>query len=397
MTVQIINSDCRDALRSLPDKSVHCVVTSPPYWGLRDYGTATWEGGDTGCAHINGTLTNNKSTLRSGGRKHVGPYANEKALSIGMPYRLTCGKCGARRIDTQIGLEVTPAEYVDTMVEVFREVKRVLRDDGTLWLNLGQSYAYASGGTFKPKDMVPIPWLVAIALQQDGWTLRSDIIWHKPNQMPESVQDRPTSAHDYLFLLAKSRRYYYDAKAIAEPSSHTTHLSQREVDRIMAARAAGANTSVGSGRRSAKVHAVDGMVKQNTSFENAVCLPNKRTVWTIPTSYFRSSHFATFPPKLVEPCVLAGTSAEGCCAKCGAPWARKRRTDDWAPTCACDVATVPCTVLDPFFGAGTTGLVAARLGRACIGIELSAEYCAMARHRIEQDAPLLTEEVVITA
>ena len=243
--------DCREVLDTLPEQSVHCCVTSPPYWGLRDYGTATWDGGDADCDHLGPPMrTNNKpsdplATFHGGASRGTEPWP-----------RGICGKCGAKRIDRQLGLEATPEEYVENMVDVFRKVRRVLRDDGTLWLNLGDSYASSTGiqtngpqqsrngqqgvvgprdkhpsasrtvlsafkdfGGLKPKDLVGIPWRVAFALQADGWYLRSDIIWAKPNPMPESVTDRPTKSHEYMFLLSKSQRYYFDQEAVREPNA----------------------------------------------------------------------------------------------------------------------------------------------------------------------------------
>ena len=289
MNVKILIGDCRDVLRTLPDASVQCCVTSPPYFGLRDYGVAG-----------------------------------------------------------QIGLEPTPDDFVAEMVAVFRDVRRVLRDDGTLWLNLGDSYASTvkgSGGAgksrlgpnrdlqnighqkfeprrfdmqgLKPKDLIGIPWRVAFALQADGWYLRSDIIWHKPNPMPESVTDRPTSAHEHVFLFSKSERYHYDAEAIKEPA--------------VAAEAEGGPA-----------------LKRNA-----------RNVWTIATRPFLEAHFATFPPELAERCILAGCPAGG-------------------------------TVLDPFGGAGTTGLVAGRLQRSAILIELNSDYVAMAERRIAREAGMFS-------
>jgi DNA modification methylase len=308
------------------------------------------------------------------------------------------------------------------MVAVFREVWRVLRDDGTLWLNLGDSYANddkwggSTGGKhtaalhgepigrsrrstgLKPKDLVGIPWRVAFALQADGWYLRSDVIWHKPNPMPESVTDRPTKAHEYIFLLTKSARYFYDANAVAEESRCATWPNVgRSQDAARAVISGGPNM----GAR-----------------ENATTR-NRRSVWTIATQPYSGAHFATFPPKLIEPCILAGTSARGCCPACGAPWERvvekvsdslpvserhgrtshngqppqisgnywtgptTKATDDWRPTCVCPPADpVPCTVLDPFNGAGTSGVVSGAHGRNYIGIELNPEYLAMADARI---------------
>ncbi len=389
MTVRILKGDCRELLRSLPAESVHCVVTSPPYWGLRDYGVAG-----------------------------------------------------------QIGLEGSFAGYVEIMRNVFGEVRRVLRSDGTLWLNLGDSYAAngvsglnvsKSSDTFhggncdtrlrnvkqvpaglKPKDLCGIPWRVAFALQADGWYLRSDIIWSKPNPMPESVTDRPTKAHEYLFLLAKSERYFYDAEAIKEeatPGSHTT------TEKSFGTQAAGA------------VVRPSGNQIPGSTFSWGDTR-NRRSVWEIATSPFPEAHFATFPPSLVEPCIKAGTSEKGCCAKCGAPWVRKveyeeavgrtindgngyvlpkasgnidkltryransgftpnfhrpSKTIGFSPSCSCKAAVVPATCLDPFFGAGTTGLVADRLGRDCIGIELNPQYAEMAERRLRNDGGMFAE------
>ena len=235
MRPEVLEGDVREVLKTLDDESVQCVVTSPPYWGLRDYGTATWEGGDEDCEHLTGnqvvqTLHGENDTVCSGVRPGSD---NDK-----------CSKCGAIRIDSQLGLEKSPEEYVEKMVDVFKEVKRVLRKDGTVWLNLGDSYTSGKGRyssspqtiagkshdepmdgrrpdlihhpILKDKDLVGIPWRVAFALQNDGWYLRSDIIWNKPNPMPESVRDRPTKSHEYIFLLTKSPKYYYDYEAIKE-------------------------------------------------------------------------------------------------------------------------------------------------------------------------------------
>ena len=310
----ILIGDVREQLKQLADQSVNCVVTSPPYWGLRDYGN-----------------------------------------------------------DGQIGLEQTPEQYVEQMVLVFREVWRVLKNDGTLWLNLGDSYASFrdgkatpdttrgdskgtlvpkgsaanrmansfSGSSIKHKDLVGIPWRVAFSLQQDGWYLRQDIIWHKPNPMPESVLDRCTKAHEYIFLLTKSSKYYFDNEAIKEPSAQLGKTNIRfggnkygDSDDPKHATKSG-NTYIDSGKR------------------------NKRSVWTVTTRPFKGAHFATFPPALIEPCILAGCPEGG-------------------------------TVLDPFFGAGTTGLVAQRHNRKWIGCELNPEYAAIAQARIEAESTLFT-------
>ena len=325
MTVTIINDDCRNALATIPSGSVNCIVTSPPYFGLRDYGH-----GD------------------------------------------------------QIGLETTPDEFVAAMVTVFREARRVLRDDGTLWLNLGDSYAANHGSTpgdtigtdgyarnnrrerrssgvpsgLKPKDLIGIPWRVAFALQADGWYLRQDIIWHKPNPMPESVRDRCTKAHEYIFMLTKSPRYYYyDYEASSEPvaASTITRVSQANIENQKGSDRVPGKTN---GTMKAVVRKQDGHGRRHAGFndryfnqDEAAPRRNRRSVWTVTTKPFKEAHFATFPPDLIEPCVMAGCPEGG-------------------------------TVLDPFFGAGTTGLVAQRHGRNCIGIELSAEYVAIARRRL---------------
>jgi DNA modification methylase len=319
MTILIITADCRNALHELPDQCVHCVVTSPPYWGLRDYGN-----------------------------------------------------------DKQIGLEPNYLEYVSNMVGVFREMRRVLRDDGTLWLNLGDSYAISGKGGnpegsqwsgfvgnkdrersattnsmrgrpkppdgLKPKDLVGIPWRVAFALQADAWYLRQDIIWSKPNPMPESVTDRCTKAHEYLFLLSKCERYYYDQDSIAE-------------------RAMRAGEVPGGSKKHCDDGVNDMRIRQGLeihSRKSVADIRNKRSVWEISTQPFSEAHFATFPPALIEPCILAGCPKDG-------------------------------TVLDPFAGAGTTGLVADRLGRNAILIELNPEYAEMAKRRIHDDAPLFVD------
>lgn len=382
MIVRILTGDCRDVLKTLPDESVHCVVTSPPYFGLRDYGTASWEGGDPACEHIVVDAT------RTPWANEVpGPNGREKNPEAGhwRPKETGghCGACGARRVDRQIGLELTPDAFVAEMVAVFREVRRVLRSDGTLWLNLGDSYAgswagnsmrtdggfqreggpgfqpladgrYAARGgrTFglKPKDLIGIPWRVAFALQADRWWLRQDIIWHKPNPMPESIEDRCTKAHEYLFLLAKSERYSYDVDAIAEgavfghgtgvgpdyapPGGGAPHLGLKPRKRGVPPRHASYSSCDQSG--------LDGVARGRR---------NRRSVWTVATTPFPEAHFATFPPDLIVDCIKAGCPEGG-------------------------------TVLDPFGGAGTTGLVAQRLGRNAILIELNPDYVAMAERRI---------------
>ena len=315
-TQRIIAGDCIEGLRTLPDASVHCCVTSPPYWGLRDYGH-----------------------------------------------------------DGQIGLESTPEAYVARMVEVFREVRRVLREDGTLWLNLGDSYGCKGGNNvtglreqqfgkgnacgkqfdqrnkiaetagerstgLRAKQLVGIPWRVAFALQADGWWLRQDIIWHKPNPMPESVRDRCTKAHEYVFLLTKSERYFYDAEAVSEAATQSSGWAKQRSkgeDTWKYGRAAGGDPHSTNG--------VGGTLALGTT-------RNRRSVWTITTKPYSGAHFAVMPPDLVEPCIKAGCPEGG-------------------------------TVLDPFAGSGTTLAVAAELGRNAIGCELNPEYIALAERRIK--------------
>jgi len=397
--------DCRELIRSIPAASVQTCITSPPYWGLRDYGTATWEGGDSNCDHIKHSIP--RDLDERGSSTLGGTTKTQNAAELAGNYLHECGMCGAIRNDLQVGLEQTPEDYVSEMVDVFREVRRVLRDDGTLWLNLGDSYASNPTIGLKQKDLVGIPWRVAFALQADGWYLRSDIIWAKPNPMPESITDRPTKAHEYLFLFTKSARYYYDADAIKEPLATEPHApGNKKLD-----------ASRNDHDQMNKVWGSDG-------------LRNKRSVWTIATQPYSGAHFAVMPEALVEPCVNAGTSERGCCASCGDPFARvvertggppsgdhRKRADGitggktahdtgtvagshlsniykeygypeiktigWKPGCGCDQSDpVACVVLDPFAGAGTVPLVAARLGRDSIGLELNPEYAELARERI---------------
>ena len=350
----ILQGHVIDKIKEVPDQSVQCVVTSPPYWGLRDYGTAKWEGGDENCDHLQpqGKPRNERPNKTNCGIGKGGNYFEAQELK---QYFKECKKCGAKRIDQQLGLEETPEKYVENMVEVFSEVKRVLKDDGTVWLNLGDSYFGSSGqggktekqltnqGSYhshqrkskflKSKDLVGIPWRVAFALQSDGWYLRQDIIWHKPNPMPESVRDRCTKSHEYIFLLSKSAKYFYDNDAIREPAQDWGTRDRSQF------------------RGGTK----DSLLKHN-GLKNANFAQtgrNKRSVWTINTKLYKEAHFAVFPPKLPELCIKAGSGED-------------------------DV------VLDPFFGSGTTGWVAQRLGRKWIGIELNPEYVKIAEKRFNQ-------------
>jgi DNA modification methylase len=326
----ILRGDCLKVLPTLPAASVQCCVTSPPYWGLRDYGTAIWEGGQGICNHdltkkgqeriyLNGQGGSGKScTSWQGGSRHATVHSGGE-----------CPKCGARRIDSQLGLESTPEEYVANMVGVFRAVWRVLRDDGTLWLNLGDS--------FQNKQLCGIPWRVAFALQADGWYLRSDIIWYKPNPMPESVTDRPTKAHEYLFLLTKAERYFYDAEAIKEE-----RVCDRE-GKILGRGLQGYSIASAGPNGSPQRSQSGGYPSDNR---------NKRSVWTITTQPYSEAHFATFPEDLIKPCILAGS-----------------RSGD--------------VVLDPFGGSGTTGKVAIEFGRRAVLIELNPDYVELARVRMD--------------
>lgn len=355
---------------------VQTCVTSPPYFGLRDYGTGSWTGGTEDCDHVSGPARKDTGNKTPGGR---GGSIDSGTLQ----FRDVCGNCGAQRVDQQIGLESTPDEYVQKLVEVFRAVRNVLADDGTLWLNLGDSYASGASGVsqsgvgersglrgnghrgggaklkslsrpghpsydgLKPKDLMGMPWRVAFALQADCWYLRSDIIWHKPNPMPESVTDRPTKSHEYLFLLAKSERYYYDAQAIREQvMSGAAH--SRGARLTGGAYAPPGQSAHGNARGvNPKARNAEFGCKQNESFSAAIAdivdERNRRSVWTVASEPFEGAHFACFPRKLIEPCILAGCPAGG-------------------------------TVLDCFMGSGTTGQVATDLGRDFIGCELNSKY-----------------------
>ena len=446
---KILVGDVREQLSHIADGSVQCCVTSPPYWGLRDYGTGSWDGGDANCDHQGKPMATKANINRNCGTGNDVKNATAREF-----YKDVCGKCGAIRVDNQIGLEQTPQEYVDEMVGVFREVWRVMADDGVLWLNLGDSYAGSGKGRngdgsanvdpnskqatslgtiigtlhnstpdgLKPKDLVGIPWRVAFALQADGWYLRQDIIWAKPNPMPESVTDRCTKSHEYVFMLTKSARYYFDNQAIKEEAKTKPGATWQE---RTAAGATAGNVIVGHKTRNGTQRVVHGKgVTSNLTRQDG--LRNKRDVWTISTKPFRGAHFAVMPEALVEPCVLSSTSEHGACTECNAPWTRKlergeiaeRKTRDayigvipgrdsatrmnsvnmeaipfvtvgWEPSCKCGVDTVkPCLVLDPFTGSGTVGVVALKHGRNFIGTELNPEYAEIALNRIESSQPM---------
>ena len=383
MTIKILRGSCLDTLKTLPEQSINTCITSPPYWGLRDYGESD-----------------------------------------------------------QLGLEETPEEFVENLVQVFREVKRVLRDDGTVWLNLGDSYSSSGevgrkdkqkyGGISKvehlhsgkvkslpSKNLVGIPWRVAFALQADGWYLRQDIIWHKPNPMPESVRDRCTKAHEYIFLLSKSPEYYFDNEAVKEDSKYY-----------------GKDNRSGKGRmeyKGVKFEDKDELIQQ--SFVTIDEKRNKRSVWTVTTKPFKGAHFATFPPDLIEPCVLAGCPLE-VCAECNEPYVRQieskkvnrdeldvndpryrpntydgaykdingkadagyRSTIDMGLQKQCDCKTDKTksgTVLDPFGGSGTTAQVALGNSRDAVLCELNDEYIEIAKQRIAPHGDLFIDIEVI--
>lgn len=354
---RIVVGDVRETLKRMPDNYFDTCVTSPPYFGLRDYGTASWVGGDPFCGHIEVQPQQREGRETPGGRGGSFPHSERG-------YKDECKKCGAKRQDAQIGLEKTPEEYTQSLVSVFRDIKRVLKDSGTLFLNLGDSYTTGSSvsprtsdpkavgdvslgvprrGTpegMKAKDLMGIPWMVAFALRADGWYLRSDIIWHKPNVMPSSVTDRVTTAHEYIFMLSKSPKYYFDHKAIAEPSSCAGQTVQLGPSSFSKRQADGKGVKA-SGNGLASTYEVK-------------ATRNKRSVWTVTTKPFRGAHFATFPPDLILPCILAGSPKGG-------------------------------IVIDPFMGAGTTGMVARRLDRNFVGCELNPEYAALAEKRIMND------------
>ena len=369
MNLEIKQGDCLEVLKTLPSESINCCITSPPYWGLRDYGTGEWIGGDPGCSH---KRDSKQSELTQTGHRNL-----EGAVGDGI-YKDKCKRCGAERKDRQIGLELTPESYTQKMVEVFREVKRALKDDGTLWLNLGDTYSAQrwtkKGETTTPaqpmngmsdtwraiaptkesglpdKNLVGIPWRVAFALQADGWYLRQDIIWHKPNPMPESVTDRCTKAHEYIFLMTKSANYHFDNEAIKEDSvwdvdgTGTIKRAERQREGLKSN-----PTEMKNGIRIKYPNGKHGETHQSP--KTIYGKRNKRSVWSVNVRPYKEAHFATFPKELIEPCVLAGCPKDG-------------------------------TILDPFGGSGTTAEVAIENGRNAILIELNPEYIEIAKTRI---------------
>lgn len=350
----------------LADKSVHAIMFSPPYWNLRDYGTASWEGGDPDCDHLGPP----KVTQAGFNERYFGrpPSESDKQSELLVPYQDVCKKCGAVRVDKQLGLERlhdclgwatgSPCGecYVCHIVQVCREMWRVLRDDGTMWINLGDNFARSGGWSnnsgldgmkrgesgraasnrqggrngqktpagLKEKDLVGVPWRVALALQADGWYLRSDIIWSKPNAMPDSTEDRPTKSHEYIFLFSKNKRYFYDHHAIKEPLADSSFSRMSQID--------GEKDLSGRNRRTVWTIPED-------EFEQFLTWKAAQSVspdtWHIPTQTYAGAHFATWPEALVEPCIRASASERGVCPTCGAQWKRVVKKGTWHPTCRC--------------------------------------------------------------
>jgi len=399
--IKILHGDCIESLKSLEDQSINTCITSPPYYGLRDYGTADWIGGNIDCDHTyHVTSAYNKNFNERWGN----PSGNRKQESErhNVEYKKECKKCGAQREDKQLGMEDTIEEFTENLVTVFKEVKRVLRDDGTVWLNIGDSYS-------KKQQLIGAPWRVALALQNDGWCLRQDIIWNKPNAMPESIKNRCTKAHEYIFLLSKNKKYYYDNEAIKEDCVGKDERKWADsYDKVGSVIQGDTNAGIKRTKRYSK----------DNDFKR-----NRRSVWTVTTKPFKGAHFATFPKDLIEPCVLAGCPEKMCC-ECGTPYKRQmQKTGEfqrrWSKTiataegsphegqssmqniyedlglqkqCDCETnETKPGTVLDPFGGSGTTGIVAAQHNRNALLLELNKEYIELAQGRIEKEMGMFAE------
>ena len=346
--IKVYQGDCIDVLDKLPPESVNTCITSPPYYGLRDYGTASWAGGDKSCDH----------ELPDEAGQTTKPTEGQETYLLRFT-GCTCWKCGAMRNDKQIGLEPNLGAYIYNLVKVFSKIRKVLRDDGSLWLNIGDAYS-------SNKALLGVPWKVAFALQDDGWLLRSSCVWSKPNPMPESCRDRPTKSHEMVFLFTKQPNYYYDFLGNAEKGEYGPK--------------------------------------------------NCRDVWFIPTESCKEAHFATFPRKLVETCLLSVAPAMGRCSHCGRPLQRiikseriatrpgkNNKTDPtemsnrdsgrhvtkitsigWKFGCGCNTTKAePCIVLDPFIGSGTVAGVAKHFKSKCVGIELNKEYIKLIPRRVK--------------
>lgn len=435
--VTVYNKSCFD-MSEIKDNSIQCVVTSPPYWGLRNYKVPNLIfGGDANCEH-EWTDAPPRRIRKTGDIKDLNSKeaTNRGNLGIALPSTNICSICGAWH--GSYGLEPDIGMYISHSIEVLREIRRVLRPDGVCFWNVGDSYMSHAGdrskvggfqsnpkadrleaesamsmnkktnGILKDKDLCLIPFRMAIAAQEDGWYVRSIIIWHKTNPMPESVTDRPSRSHEYILMLTKSAKYYYDADAVREDSVDAESFTGRRK------RSYSRSNYIDMANNKA--------VLGNDNNDRGKTYPkrNLRDVWTINTQPFKGSHFATFPEKIPEICIKATTPEYGCCAKCGKPYKRVverktmkiKRTDwgeragnrtassgtmisppetktvGWQPDCKCNAGVTKSIVLDPFAGSGTTGVVAKRLGRKAILYELSTEYCEMIKERVRQQAML---------
>jgi DNA modification methylase len=324
-----------DVLKTVPDSIFHTAVTSPPYWDQRDYG-----------------------------------------------------------VDGQLGQEATPEGYVDNLVAICHELKRTLRDDGTLWLNIGDGYAKKSikSSYLKQKDLVGIPWMLAFAMRRDGWYLRSDIIWQKENPMPESTKDRPSKSYEHLFLFSKSDKYFYDYYSIAVPQKDISIKRAFSKNHVEDRKDYNNDNYAISGASQNKTY--QKLQKDIESGKEIKC--NKRDIWTTSTAAEKEKHFAVYPDKLIEPCIKAGSSEKGCCAECRSPLYRIGETDKWEKKCDCKTDKVkPCLVLDPFNGSGTTGRVSSINKRRYVGIDISEEYLKTAREVFRQHDVFGENEVEI--
>lgn len=442
--------DNRETLKRWAEQGVkvQMCVTSPPYYNLRDYKTGTWVGGDPNCDHVEHVAA------------HGGERADRDQSSQVFQYKDKCEKCGAIREDKQLGQEETPEEFIENMVDVFRHVRNILADDGVIWVNMGDTYA-RQGGTnskprhwdgrerdvgndmrfknlasdigHKPKDLLGIPWMLAFALRADGWYLRQDIIWSKLNPMPESVRDRCTKSHEYIFLLSKSQNYFFDHEAIKEPLAEASVGRAKRKQKLMDESGVGTlGKQIVDGVDT--THAYAGLAlgrNGKTGYDLESGLRNKRSVWTVATKPYKGAHFATYPPELIEPCILSSTSERGHCSECGARWVRdverkrlKRselnpsdpryrpnsydgeyadingkgdagytftKTIGWKPTCDHGHEPVPDIVLDPFMGSGTTAAVAIEHGRQYMGCDLNPDYQSLQNQRISA-ANVVAEE-----
>jgi DNA modification methylase len=467
----VMAGDCRAVMAAMEPESVQSVVTSPPYFGLRDYGIEPSVWGGEAHEHEWATAARKTEQTNNARWQHLeGGNGHNRFHNAGTDPddervfgTFTTGFCPCGAWLGVLGLEPTVGLYVAHMTEVFQAVRRVLRKDGTVWLNLGDSYATAGGARaygstdgavgrgdapgdlrrpppgLKPKDRMMVPARVALALQADGWFLRDEIVWAKPNPMPSSVTDRTTPAHEMVYLLTRSARYFYDAEAVRED------VAPSQVGRVRddviggtAWNERGQHSEGGRyGRTRRDTFARDGAVaghvlpgqsaaqhRSDRTDTTPVVGRNKRSVWRIATAPYPDAHFATFPPKLIEPMILAGTSERGCCPECGAPWERiadrdgtgpefaplaiaesgalpdgpgthrnlggryqawlnahPKETTGWRPTCKHDAEPIPCTVLDPFGGSGTVGQVSRTLGRKSVLIDLSPDYCGQMLQR----------------